>query len=145
MINKFKYRSPNKINLDILNNFFTQEFLSEYLKQNNKSNEKNIYNINYTEAINNVMSGKNYVPLHKKKDDEENEDEIIKEIYDENLENEILTLGSELLKKVINMKDFLKEVQIFKNNVSKISTLGGNEEDYINLEKKLFINNVQLQ
>ena len=138
MEKKPKFRAPNKTNLDILETYLTPDFLNQYFKKPDPKVNPN-FALNYIDAINSVMVKAFYdssVPDEKKKDEEE-EEETIKEEYNEQLEKEISEKGSCLLKKVIDMKDFLKEVENFKKNAPKVKTINGNPDDIRALEKNL--------
>ena len=119
MEKKPKFRAPNKTNLDILETYLTPDFLNQYFKKPDPKVNPN-FALNYIDAINSVMVKAFYdssVPDEKKKEEEE-EEETIKEEYNEQLEKEISEKGSCLLKKIIDMKDFLKEVENIKKKCS---------------------------
>ena len=139
MEKKPKFRAPNKTNLDILETYLTPEFLTEYFKKPDPKVNPN-FALNYVDAIDSVMVKAFYessVPDEKKEEGTEEEEEMFKEEYNEELEKEISEKGSILLKKVIDMKDFLKEVENFKKNAPKVKTINGNPNDIRAIEKNL--------
>jgi hypothetical protein len=139
MEKKPKFRAPNKTNLDILETYLTPEFITAYFKNPDPKVNPN-FALNYVDAIDSVMVKAFYessVPEEKKEEGTEEEEEIFKEEYNEELEKEISEKGSILLKKVIDMKDFLKEVENFKKNAPKVKTINGNPNDIKAIEKNL--------
>ena len=124
MNNKYKFRNPNLINLNILDDYLTPEFVSEYLLKKPDSKQNPNLCINYVSAINSVMAKpfyKSSTLLKKSGNIEELEKDIDndqKEPNDEELEKKIIKKGSALLKRLIPLEEFLRQVKEFRKNAN---------------------------
>ena len=136
MIKKPKFRYPNLINLRILDNYLTQEFIQKlHIKKNkkdikNKENENDNneeldnnpnYNLDYVFAICSVMvKGLYEISDQDKEKKNINENKYINDFKEEKnkeIEKKILIEGGKLLKKLISPEEFLEKVNLLKKLV----------------------------
>ena len=103
MNNKNEYRYPSFISMKLLKMFLTNEYINDYIK-NNDPMRVPTHNINFADCIVNVMT----FPI-----------KVNNEGLDEKIEIEINELGSELLKKLIDNFEFKKILKNFKENCDK--------------------------
>ena len=148
MDNKYKFRYPNLISLNILDEYLKPDFVSKMIlsKQNVKQNPN--YGLNYVNAINSVMAKPFYSSSTVLKeadyeDDKEGVDDT-KEPKNEETERKILVKGSMLLKRLIPMEVFLKEVKEFKKNANSYVPEANKVEDTLKLENNLIYQNCAL-
>jgi hypothetical protein len=95
MNNKNEYRYPSFISMKLLNMFLTNDYINDYIK-NNDPMRVPTHNINFADCIVNVMT----FPI-----------KVNNEGLDEKIEIEINELGSELLKKLIDNFEFKKNIK----------------------------------
>lgn len=138
MIEKPKFRSPNLTNLNILDGFLTQKMVSDY-QSKIKNPKANQLGVDYVDAINSVMANQK-ADSHEKQD--ESMDDILgdsEELEPKNDETEkkIIEKGSELLKRLIPVNEFIKESNELKNLSSKFNPDNLNPEIGKNLQKAL--------
>ena len=143
MEEKYKFRYPNLINLTILDEYLNPEFISQYLskKPDIKSNPN--LALNYVKAVNSVMAKPFYKSsiLTKKEEKEDeldkNEDEDQKEPKNDDIENKILVKGSNLLKRLIPLEEYLNQIKDFKKNANHFNPEGSKQDDILKLEDNL--------
>ena len=148
MIKKPKFRYPNLINLRILDNYLTQEFIQKlHIKKNkkdikNKENENDNneeldnnpnYNLDYVFAICSVMVKGFYEISDQDKEKKNiNENKYINDFKEEKnkeTEKKILIEGGKLLKKLISPEEFLEKVNLLKKLVKDYTPGKTNQEN----------------
>ena len=147
MDNKYKFRYPSLISLNVLDEYLNPTFVSNMiLKPNVKENPN--YGLNYVNAINSVMAKPFYTSstVLKEADYEDDKDEAddTKEPKNEETERKILVKGSMLLKRLIPMEVFLREVKEFKKNANSYLPEANRVEDTLKLENNLIYQNCAL-
>ncbi|MBP3801733.1 MAG: hypothetical protein J6I85_06920, partial [Clostridia bacterium] len=148
MNDKYNFRYPNLISLNILDDYLNPEFVSTMLlgKGNLKQNPN--YGLNYVDSINSVMAKPFYTSstvLHEADYDEDKDDvEDSKEPKNEETEKKIIGKGSILLKRLIPMEEFLKQVKDFKKNASSYVPEANKVADTLRLEGNLIYQNCAL-
>ena len=156
MINKPKFRYPNLVNLKILDKYLTPQFTKNYLSKRKKSNSKqngnennienndNInendndinsnpnYNLDFSYAICSVMVKGFYDISNIKKEKRQNENDYIKEFFEEknkDTEKNILMEGGKLLKRLISQEEFLEKVNLLAQLVKDYQPGRSSEKD----------------
>ena len=121
MNKKAKFRYPNLKNIEIIEVYLSDDnFVKNYLKN---SKDK----INISDAVNSVVVKAFYDTKNTKNnnnnlddlDEDENEHEIMKEEYNEEVENQIKLKSAKILQKITTLQDFLKQLEIFKSVCDK--------------------------
>ena len=149
MDGKYKFRSPNLINLNILDDYLTQPFVDELLSKKGDVKSNPNLELNYINAINSVMARPFYTSSTVLKevdggDEEVNEDEELKEPKNDEIEKKITSKGSILLKRLIPLEEYLKQVKEFKKNANSFNPETSNVEDTLKLEDNLIYQNCAL-
>ena len=115
-------------------------------KYNPKQNEN--YGLNYVSAIDSIMVKPQYPSSTVLKEADYDEDkegvDDTKEPKNEETERKILVKGSMLLKRLIPMEAFLKEVKDFKKNANSYVPEANKVEDTLRLENNLIYQNCAL-
>ena len=148
MDQKYKFRYPNLITLYILDEYLKPEFVQNMItsKYNPKQNEN--YGLNYVSAIDSIMVKPQYPSSTVLKEADYDEDkegvDDTKEPKNEETERKILVKGSMLLKRLIPMEAFLKEVKDFKKNANSYVPEANKVEDTLRLENNLIYQNCAL-
>ena len=141
MNKKPKFRYPNYINLKILDIYLSNEFINNLLRNPDIKINPN-YTLNYVDAINSIMIKGFYESSTVLKivgiDKEEKYEKEEEEEFNEELEIKINNKGSNLLKKLIPIDEYLKQVKIFKNNSSSFKLNQSKVEEIISLENNLY-------
>ena len=141
MNKKPKFRYPNYINLKILSIYLSNEFINNLLRNPDIKINPN-YSLNYVDAINSVMIKGFYESSTVLKvvgiNEEEKNEKKEEEEFNEELEIKINNKGNDLLKKLIPIDEFLKQVKIFKNNASSFKFNQSKVEEIISLENNLY-------
>ena len=149
MDEKYKFRQPNLINLDILDDYLDPEFITQYLTKKDTKLNPNL-GLNYVSAIDAVMAKPFYTSstllkevgtvdeLEKEEDDEQ------KEPKNEEVEKKIISKGSVLLKRLIPLEEFLRQVKEFKKNANAFNPDASKVEDTLKLEDNLIYQNCAL-
>ena len=148
MNDKYKFRYPNLINLNILDDYLTSDFVEKLKKPDIKANPN--LGLNYVSAIDSVMAKpfyqsstvlKELTPsdeLDKEEDDEQ------KEPKNDEVEKKIIGKGGILLKRLIPLDEFLKQVKEFKKNAGNFIPESSKVEDILKLEDNLIYQNCAL-
>ena len=149
MDEKYKFRNPNLINLNILDDYLTPPFVSELLSRKGDIKANPNLGLNYINAINSVMAKPFYTSSTVLKevdgDDEEKvEDEEMKEPKSEEIEKKIISKGSILLKRLIPLEEFLRQLKEFKKNANSFNPETSKVEDTLKLEDNLIYQNCAL-
>ena len=118
MNNKNEYRYPSYISMKLLNMFLTNEYINDYIK-NNDPMRVPTHSINFADCIVNVMT----YPI-----------QVNNEGLNEKVESDINELGSELLKKLIDNLEFKKILKNFKENTDRYNPSNNINKD---TDKKL--------
>ena len=148
MDDKYKFRYPNLISLNILDDYLNPEFVSSLIlgKYNLKKNPN--FGLNYVNAINSVMAKPFYTSstLLKEADYDDDKDEIddTKEPKNEETEKKIVVKGKTLLKRLIPIEEFLRQVKEFKKNANSYVPEANKVEDTLRLEGNLIYQNCAL-
>ena len=148
MDDKYKFRYPNLISLNILDDYLNPEFVSSLIlgKYNLKKNPN--FGLNYVNAINSVMAKPFYTSstLLKEADYDDDKDEIddTKEPKNEEIEKKIVVKGKTLLKRLIPIEEFLRQVKEFKKNANSYVPEANKVEDTLRLEGNLIYQNCAL-
>ena len=150
MDDKYKFRHPNLINLNILDDYLTPFFVSQYLlkKPDIKSNPN--LGLNFVKSIDSVMAKPFYTSstllkeLGAVDENEKDENDDQKEPKNEEVEKKIIGKGSILLKRLIPMEEFLRQVKEFKKNANSFSPDASKVEDILKLEDNLIYQNCAL-
>ena len=139
MIKKPKFRYPNLVNLKILDNYLTPEFIKKYLSKKNKENgideeinkNKN-FDLDFVSSICSVMMKGFYnISSENKESININENKYInkfKEERNKETEKKILIEGGKLLKKIISPEEFLEKVKLFTKLVKEYDPINSAEE-----------------
>ena len=146
---KYKFRHPNLINLNILDDYLTQPFVSELLSKKGDVKANPNLGLNYINAIDSVMAKPFYTSSTVLKevdggDDEIVEDEELKEPKSEEIEKKIISKGSVLLKRLIPLEEFLRQLKEFKKNANSFNPETSKVEDTLKLEDNLIYQNCAL-
>ena len=149
MDDKYKFRYPNLISLSILDDYLNPEFVSTMLLGRGNLNQNPNYGLNYVDAINSVMAKPFYTSstvLQEADYDEDKDDDIedSKEPKNEETEKKIIGKGSELLKRLIPMDEYLKQVKDFKKNANSYVPESNKVADTLRLEGNLIYQNCAL-
>ena len=151
MDEKYKFRNPNLINLNILDDYLTQPFVNDLLTKKGDIKANPNFGLNYINAIDSVMAKPFYTSstvLKEVKGGEEEkvdiEDEEMKEPKSEEIEKKIISKGSILLKRLIPLEEFLRQVNQFKKNASSFNPETSKVEDILKLEDNLIYQNCAL-
>jgi len=147
MDQKYKFRYPNLICLNMLDEYLNPTFVQTMLTNPNVKENPN-YGLNYVNAIDSVMA-KPFYPsstVLKEADYDDDKDDVndTKEPKDEETERKILVKGSQLLKRLIPMETFLKEVKDFKKNANSFVPEASKVDDVLKLENNLIYQNCAL-
>ena len=142
MENKYKFRNPNLICLNILEEYLKPEFVSQIISKNFDENPNINLVLNYVNAIDSVMAKPFYTSsvLPDKKDEVDELDKYDdeqKEPKDEEVERQIIVKGSSLLKKLIPLEEFKDQVKDFKKNAKNFNPEASKAEDILKLEDNL--------
>ena len=148
MEDKYKFRYPNFISLNILDDYLIPEFVSYLIlgKYNIKKNPN--FGLNYVNAINSVMAKPFYpsstILKEADYDDDKDEEDDTKEPKNEETEKKITNKGSMLLKRLIPIEEFLRQVKEFKKNSNSYIQEANKVEDTLRLEGNLIYQNCAL-
>ena len=149
MDDKYKFRQPNLINLNILDDYLTQPFVSDLLSKKGDVKTNPNFGLNYINAINSVMARPFYSSSTVLKEvgggeEEKVEDEELKEPKNEEIEKKIISKGSILLKRLIPLEEFLRQVKEFKKNANSFNPETSKVEETLKLEDNLIYQNCAL-
>ena len=150
MDGKYKFRNPNLINLNILDDYLTLPFVSELLSKKGDVKANPNLGLNYINAIDSVMAKPFYTSstvlkeLEGGEEDKIEEDEELKEPKSEEIEKKIISKGSILLKRLIPLEEFLRQVKEFKKNANSFNPETSKVEDTLKLEDNLIYQNCAL-
>ncbi|MBP5693836.1 MAG: hypothetical protein J6X03_00025, partial [Bacilli bacterium] len=148
MEDKYKFRYPNLISLNVLDDYLTPEFVSLIIlgKYNIKQNPN--YGLNYVNAINSVMAKPFYTSstVLQEADYDEDKDDIenAKEPKNEETERKIVVKGKVLLKRLIPLEEYLRQVKEFKKNANSYVPEANKVADTLRLEGNLIYQNCAL-
>ena len=112
MNEKYKFRYPNLINLNIYDDYLSPEFVTQYLTKKGDVKSNPNLGLNYVNAIDSVMAKPFYQSCTLLKEVgtadelEKDEDEEQKEPKSEEVEKKIIGKGSNLLKRLIPLEEF---------------------------------------
>ena len=141
MEDKYKFRYPNLICLYILDDYLSPEFVTLIIlgKYNLKENPN--FGLNYVNAINSVMVKPFYTSstVLKEADYDEDKEDVddSKEPKNEETEKKIIKIGSILLKRLIPLEEYLKQVKEFKKNANSFVPESNKIQDTLRLENNL--------
>ena len=146
---KYKFRNPNLINLNILDDYLTQPFVNELLSKKGDVKANPNLGLDFINAIDSVMAKPFYSSSTVLKeldgeDDEKGEDEELKEPKSEEIEKKIISKGSTLLKRLIPLEEFLRQLREFKKNANSFNPETSKVEDTLKLEDNLIYQNCAL-
>ena len=150
MNEKYKFRYPNLINLNIYDDYLSPEFVSQYLSKKGDVKSNPNLGLNYVNAIDSVMAKPFYQSCTLLKEVgtadelEKDEDEEQKEPKSEEVEKKIIGKGSNLLKRLIPLEEFLRQVKEFKKNANSYNPDASKVEDTLKLEDNLIYQNCAL-
>ena len=142
MENKYKFRYPNLISLNILDDYLNQEFVANMTTGRYNSKQNPNYTLNYVKSINSVMAKPFYVSSTKLKEtdyDEEDKEEVddSKEPKNEETERKIVNKGSALLKRIIPLEVYQKQTGVFKKVAGGYLPEANKVDDTLRLEDNL--------
>ena len=149
MDDKYKYRNPNLVNLNILDDYLKPEFASQMLKKPDVKANPN-FGLNYVNAIDSAMVKPFYTSSTVLKevggeddlDKDEGDDQ--KEPRNEEVEKKIIGKGADLLKRLIPLEEYSKQVKEFKKNANSFSPDTSKVDDVLKLEDNLIYQNCAL-
>ena len=149
MDDKYKFRQPNLINLNILDDYLTPNFVSDLLSKKGDVKTNPNFGLNYINAIDSVMAKPFYTSSTVLKevgggDEEKVEDEELKEPKNDEIEKKIISKGSILLKRLIPLEEFLRQVKEFKKNANSFNPETSKVEETLKLEDNLIYQNCAL-
>ena len=122
MDEKYKFRSPKLINLNILDDYFEPQLEDIIITRRGASKKNQNVNLNYVSAIDAVMAKSFYQSSTLLKEVEtvdeleKDEDDELKEPKNEEVEKEVINKGADLLKILIPREEYLKQLKEFKKN-----------------------------
>jgi hypothetical protein len=131
----------------MLDEYLNPTFVRNMLTNPNVKENPN-YGLNYVNAIDSIMA-KPFYPsstVLKEADYDDDKEDVndAKEPKDEETERKILLKGSQLLKRLIPMDTFLKEVKDFKKNANSFIPEANKIDDILKLENNLIYQNCAL-
>ena len=142
MNKKPKFRYPNYDNLKILDVYLTPDFVLQYLSKADPKINPN-FALDYVKAIDSVMVRAFYETstvlkvVGPKIEEDEEEEEFTKEPANEETERKITELGSQLLKRLIDLEEFLRQVKEFKSKAGSFKPGSSKVDEIIALEDNL--------
>ena len=145
MIEKPRFRGPNLTSLNILDDFLTPNMVKDY-QMNIKNPKGNALGVDYVDAIDSVMANQSINignNLDESFDDLHGDAGELEPKNDET-EKKIIEKGSELLKKLIPMQEFLKEVKDFKGLSASFNPDGAKDDMKKKLHRALVYQNCAL-
>jgi len=144
MENKYKFRNPNLICLNILDEYLKPDFVSQIISKKIDANSNINLALNYVNAIDSVMAKPFYTSsvLTKKKDEggdemDKYEDDEQKEPKDEEVERQIIVKGSSLLKRLIPLDEYKDQVKDLKKIAKNFNPEASKVDDILKLEDNL--------
>ena len=144
MEEKYKFRNPNLVSLNILDDYLTEPFVNELLSKKGDVKANPNLGLNYINAIDSVMAKPFYTSSTLLKEvsggdeDKVEEDEEFKEPKNEEIEKKIISKGKILLKRLIPLEEFLRQLKEFKKNANSFNPETSKVEDTL----KLFLPNI---
>ena len=146
METKPKFRYPNLVNLKILDNYLTDDYVNQYLvKPDPKINPT--FSLNYVKAITSVMVKAFYDSstvlkvVEGAQENEKDDNEEDKEEIDGETEKKITDLGAELLKRLTPLQEYLRQLKTFKKNAGAFRPDTSKSEEILALEDNLVYQN----
>ena len=127
MEEKYKFRNPNLVSLNILDDYLTEPFVNELLSKKGDVKANPNLGLNYINAIDSVMAKPFYTSSTLLKEvssgdeDKVEEDEEFKEPKNEEIEKKIISKGKILLKRLIPLEEFLRQLKEFKKNANSFN------------------------
>ena len=150
MEEKYKFRNPNLVSLNILDDYLTEPFVNELLSKKGDVKANPNLGLNYINAIDSVMAKPFYTSSTLLKEvsggdeDKVEEDEEFKEPKNEEIEKKIISKGKILLKRLIPLEEFLRQLKEFKKNANSFNPETSKVEDTLKLEDNLIYQNCAL-
>ena len=150
MDEKYKFRSPNLINLNILDDYLNPELVDIITTRRGDPKKNPNVNLNYVSAIDAVMAKPFYQSSTLLKEVgtvdelEKDEDDELKEPKNEDVEREVINKGAELLKRLIPLEEFLNQLKEFKKNAGAYNPDSSKVDDTLKLEDNLIYQNCAL-